>query len=103
MVSRHLSAALASLSIAVCGLAQQPRAVTAADYARAEKFMSYNTAPLVLRSGVRPGWLADYRFWYRNITEAGSEFILVDPVKGTRVPAFDHVRLAAALSAVAGP
>ena len=34
-----------------------PPALTAADYARAEKFMTYNTAPLVLHGGVRPTWL----------------------------------------------
>src|ERR1044072_790883 len=50
--------------------AQQPVApapVTASDYARAEKFMGYNTTPLVLRSGVRPTWMADgsERVWYR--------------------------------------
>ena len=31
-----------------------------------------------------------------------SEFILVDPARGTREPAFDHAKLAAALSKVAG-
>ena len=78
-------------------LAQQP-ALTAADYARAEKFMTYNTAPLILRAGVRPNWLPDGRFWYRVTTEQGNEFILVDPARGTRGPAFDHVKLAAALA-----
>src|SRR5258708_7488956 len=75
---------------------------TAADYQRAEKFMTYNTAPLVYRSGVRPNWLPDERFWYRVSTADGAEFILVDPAKGTRAPAFDHVKLAAALTAAAG-
>ena len=37
--------------------ADAPRALTAADYAHAEKFMTYNTTPLVLRTGVRPAWL----------------------------------------------
>lgn len=78
----------------------QQRALTAEDYARAEKFMGYNTTPLVLRAGVRPSWLPDGRFWYRVTTENGAEFILVDPVRGTRNPAFDHAKLAAALSAV---
>jgi dipeptidyl-peptidase-4 len=76
--------------------------ITAADYARAEKFMSYNTNPLVLRSGVRPNWLPDERFWYRITTAEGSEFVLIDPAKGTRAPAFDQTKLAAALSSVAG-
>jgi hypothetical protein len=61
--------------------------LTNADYARAEKMMGYNTTPLVVRSGVRPNWLPDERFWYRVTTAEGAEFVLVDPVKLTRVPA----------------
>ena len=64
----------------------QQRAIAAEDYARAEKFLSAHTTPLVLRSGVRPTWLEDGRFWYRVTTENGSEAFLVDPVKGTKVP-----------------
>jgi dipeptidyl aminopeptidase/acylaminoacyl peptidase len=41
------------------------------------------------------------RFWYRNHLKDGFEFILVDPVRRTRAPAFDHDRLAAALSLAA--
>jgi dipeptidyl aminopeptidase/acylaminoacyl peptidase len=79
-----------------------PRALTAADYARAEKFMNYNTTPLVFRGSVRPAWLVDERFWYRNATESGSEFVLIDAARRTRAPAFDHDKIAAALSAAAG-
>ena len=61
-----------------------PRALTADDYARAERFMGYNTTPLVLRSGVSPTWLDGDRFWYRTTTENGSETFLIDPAKGTR-------------------
>src|SRR2546423_1705045 len=78
------------------------RALTAADYARAEKWMGYNTNPLIFRSGVRPSWQGDDRFWYRVTTPEGSEFIMVDAAKGTRTPAFDQVKLAAALSTAAG-
>ncbi len=99
---RFLFAILAvGLFIALPCFAQQ-KALTADDYARAEKFMSYNTAPLVLRAGVRPNWLPDGRFWYRVATENGAEFVLVDPARGTRGAAFDHVKVAAALSAAAG-
>ena len=67
------------------------RALTADDYARAEKFMSYHTAPLVLNAGIRPSWLPGDRFWYRkSLKDGGSEFILVDPARKTRRPAFDH-------------
>ena len=78
--------ALAAAAAAAGGptLAQQttaPRALTAGDYARAEQYMAYNTTPLVLRSGVRPTWLPDGRFWYRIATEKGTEAFIVDPVK----------------------
>ncbi len=96
-----------SVAIAIPCAAQQAsgaaaRALTAADYARAEKFMGYNTTPLVFHSGVRPAWLPDERFWYRNLSPEGSEFVFIDPAEGTRAPAFDHAKLAAALSAASG-
>jgi dipeptidyl-peptidase-4 len=79
----------------------QQRVFTAADYARAEKFMAYNTAPLVLHAGVRATWLADDRFWYRTTATEGTEFLIVDAARGTAAPAFDHAKLASALSAAA--
>jgi dipeptidyl-peptidase 4 len=82
--------------------ARQPRALTAADYARAEKFLAPNVTDLVVGGNVAATWLAGDRFWYRNATASGHEFILVDPAQRTRVPAFDHARLAAALSAATG-
>ncbi|HSL72258.1 MAG TPA: DPP IV N-terminal domain-containing protein, partial [Longimicrobiales bacterium] len=91
------------LAVAAAPLAaQQPRALTADDYARAEKYLAANTNPLVLGAAVRPSWLPDSRFWYRNTTAGGSEFVLVDPARRTRARAFDHERLASALSAAAG-
>jgi dipeptidyl aminopeptidase/acylaminoacyl peptidase len=77
------------------------RAFTAADYQHAEKFMAYNTRPLVFHD-VRVKWLPGDRFWYRNAGPDGSEFVLFDAAHGTRQPAFDHAKLAAALSAAAG-
>jgi dipeptidyl aminopeptidase/acylaminoacyl peptidase len=75
-----------SIAVASIPVLAQQRALTADDYARAEKFLSASTSPLVLRSGVRPTWLDDGRFWYRVTTENGSEAFLVDPVKATKVP-----------------
>src|SRR5215469_11424531 len=89
---------LGYLLLSAAPLLAQSRTFTAADYAHAEQFMGYNTTPLVYRSGVRPNWLAEDRFWYRVTTPAGAEFVLVDPAKGTRAPAFDHGRVAATLS-----
>ena len=99
-LTRAAVLALALVS-AVTSIAQTPK--TVADYERAEKFMNYNTNPLVDRSGVRPNWIGDTdRFWYRAMTSQGAEFVMVDPATGSRMPAFDHAKLAAALSTVAG-
>lgn len=75
--------ALASIIFALfsLGLAQQ---LTAADYARAEKMLAYNTAPLVDRASVRPTFLPDGRFWYQVLTATGRELVLVDPASGTK-------------------
>jgi dipeptidyl-peptidase 4 len=59
-------------------------ALAAADYAHAEKFLSYNTTPLVLHSGVRAAWLPDDRFWYPTLAESGTEMVLIDPSARTR-------------------
>src|SRR5690349_12319734 len=91
---------LAALLLLCVPTFAQQRALTTADYARAEKFMTYNTTPLVHRTGVRPTWMPGERFWYRVTTATGSEFWVVDPSKGTRAPAFDHAKLAVTLTAV---
>ncbi|MBI2073928.1 MAG: DPP IV N-terminal domain-containing protein [Gemmatimonadetes bacterium] len=95
------SALLLATVLAQPSLAQAPRALTAQDYARAEQFMGYNTNPLVFGAPVRPSWLPGDRFWYRNTIPEGAEFVLVDPARRTRARAFDHERLAAALSRAA--
>jgi hypothetical protein len=52
--------ALLVFAICVCTsplFAQEPvRALTAADYARAEQFLTRNTVPLVTGAAVRPTW-----------------------------------------------
>jgi dipeptidyl-peptidase-4 len=97
-----------ALFVAMCvatapAAAQQApqRVLTEDDYARAEQFLGQNTGPLVFGASVRPNWLESGRFWYRNTIPEGAEFVLVDPERRTRARAFDHERLAAALSAAA--
>ncbi len=70
-------------TFSISAIAQQP-ALTAADYARAEKMLGYNTSPLVDRNGVRATWLPDGRFWYRVLTATGSEYVLVNPTDGSK-------------------
>ncbi len=90
--------AIGLLTIAAPTHAQQ---MTAADYARAEQMLSWNATQLVTGMNVAPRWLSGDRFWYRNRVRDGHEFVLVDPVRATRRPVFDHARLAAALSVAA--
>jgi dipeptidyl-peptidase-4 len=82
--------------------AQQPRQLTAEDYARAERFLGANAAPLVTGVAGRPTWLADGRFWYRATVPNGAAFFIVDPVRRTREAIFDQTRLASALAAASG-
>ncbi|MGH8436989.1 MAG: DPP IV N-terminal domain-containing protein [Pseudomonas sp.] len=82
--------------------AQQTRQLTADDYTRAERFLVPNTAPLVSGTAGRPNWLPDGRVWYRATTDRGAQFIMVDPKRGTRNLAFDHTRLATALTSTLG-
>src|SRR3982751_4843683 len=75
----------ATASVAVD--AQQ--SLTAADYVRAERFMGYNTTPLVLHSAGRPTWISDQgseRFWYRTTTDKGTEAFIVSAEDGAKAP-----------------
>jgi len=64
---------------------QQAPIVTAADYARAERFLRDNVLPLVSGMGVQPTWLSGDRFGYRTTVGGRSQFILVDPARATRI------------------
>ena len=91
-----------TLATALPALAQQSKNFTTNDYAHAESFMGYHTEQLVDHGMVYPNWMADDTFWYRILKAKGSEFILVNPKKGTKSPALDHQKLAAGISAATG-
>ena len=64
----------------------QSRVFTADDYARAEKFLAQNVAPLVVGGTVSAKWLEGERFWYRRTTDSGFAYYVIDPAKRIRVP-----------------
>jgi len=69
------------------------------DYQRAERFLPGNVRHLVFVADVNPHWIEKTnRFWYRRVGLSDTQFILVDAEKNTSEPAFDHERLATALS-----
>ena len=80
----------------------KPENITTQDYARAESFLSASTNPLILKASVRPNWLDNNMFWYRNNIPEGHEFILVDAKKKKRSKAFDHQKLASTLNELTG-
>ncbi len=107
MPRRSILAVLLPLAAAAptAARAQQPHSpdsVSAAAYARAEKFLSQSTVPLVTGTVVRPTWLASGQAWYRTRVAQGEEYVVVDPKRRSRTHAFDQEKLAAALSAAAG-
>lgn len=82
--------------------AQDQDSLSIKDYARAESFLPFNTQQYIDHSGVRPNWLPDDRFWFRDLNSHGSEFILANPSNGKLAAAFDQQKLAAALSTATG-
>lgn len=77
----------------------QPLALSAADYARAERVLDYNLKGRIKNATVAPQWLADGRFWYRRDGERGAEYVLIDPARAERRPLFDSARLSQAMRA----
>jgi dipeptidyl aminopeptidase/acylaminoacyl peptidase len=100
-IVRHFAIALTALSVAGPLLAQQ-RVFTAADYDRGARFLAQNMNGLVVGGTVQATWLPDERFTYRSQTADGGQFFIVDPAKKTRTLAFDHAKIATALSTASG-
>jgi dipeptidyl aminopeptidase/acylaminoacyl peptidase len=96
----HRGLALALL-IPALNAAEATGQGTRADYERAARFLGRNARSLVTGDVVRPAWLEGDRFWYRNTTANGWEFVITDATERMRRPAFDHARLASALSMAA--
>jgi dipeptidyl aminopeptidase/acylaminoacyl peptidase len=92
-MSKHFFAPIIALTLALATQAQQPVALTTKDYEHAESMLGYNTEQLVDRGSIRPNWLDGDKFWYKVLTAQGSEFVLVDPVKGTRTTGADLAKL----------
>ena len=91
-----------AISTVVSHASAQSRSVTAAEYAHAEKFLGYNTTPLVDHAVVRPSWLDASHFLYTDHDATGDTFRLVDAATGKGAPLFDQVALARSLGALAG-
>jgi dipeptidyl-peptidase 4 len=73
------------------------------NYRRAEAFLPANALKKVYSWYLSPRWINNSDcFWYRVHTRRGFEFIYVDPAQKIKRPAFDHVKLAQALTQITG-
>ncbi len=100
-MSRAAALLVLALAWPLASHAQTPT-VDATRYTRAERLLAWHTDNLIAGDQVTPSWMrGGNRFWYRNKTGDGAEFVLVDPVRNTRGLLFDHDRLASAMSLAA--
>ena len=79
------------------------RPSAAPDYRLAERFLGDAIRQLVYDGVVTPRWIGTSgRFWYVKDGPDGKAFLIADAARGNRAPAFDHEKLAAAVTKVAG-
>jgi dipeptidyl-peptidase-4 len=79
----------------------QVERTAAPNYDLAAQWTSEKVRKLVFDTSVTPRWLeTSDRFWYAYQTREGRKFSLVDPVKRTKVPLFDHAKMAATLTSI---
>ena len=75
---------------------------TLADYQRAQGLQN-KARGLVVNTPGAVTWIGhSARFWYPRAVKGGTEFVVVDAASGTKKPAFDHDKLAAAISVASG-
>src|SRR5262245_12053604 len=95
--------ALAATVVAVSLNSGAQSADVKADYDRSNS-LNQRTANKVFDVAEAPVWIAGTQtFWYRKSVKGGNEFVFVDPAAATKAPAFDHAKLATAMSAAGVP
>ncbi len=92
----------AVLCLAAAPALAQTGQLTVADYARAEKMLAHNTAPLVdgLPSAIT--WLDDGSLWFKRRDGNADTFVRFDLASGATSRLFDRTRVAQALSKASG-
>src|SRR6185437_6991937 len=100
---RSVAGMVSVLALLSAGTAvAEGRQLTAQDYARAERFMPYNTEPLVDHDVRGVHWLDNRRFWFLDHDSSGDHYQVMAAASGRISPAFDQQKLAAALGKAAG-
>jgi hypothetical protein len=98
----HKSAVRYFAAAVICAAPALLAQGTLADYQRAQGLQD-KARNLVVNSPGAISWIGDSdRFWYPRSVKGGTEFVLGDASAGSKKLAFDHDRLAAAISTVTG-
>jgi dipeptidyl aminopeptidase/acylaminoacyl peptidase len=105
-MKRRLIVWSAAMLVMAAGLAA-PRADNSSpltpkpNYDLASEWTAQKVGRLVFDTNVTPRWLeTSDRFWYSYQTREGRKFYLVDPLKKSKSPLFDHAKMAATLTAI---
>ena len=99
----NLFCAAGVASILLLSSCSQPeKAVSLEDYQRAEQFLSANTSKFVYGVVSGQNWQANETLIYKNSISGGAEYILANPETGEQAKAFDHQKLADALTSESG-
>ncbi|MEA9826462.1 S9 family peptidase [Xanthomonas campestris pv. raphani] len=96
---RHLLTALAVALLPALASAQAP-SVTDADYARAERLVSYLAQPLVDHAATQVTWLDPTHVVYVDHDAKGDRLLQLDTATGKTAPLFKPARLATALNSL---
>ncbi len=102
MIDRSALLGVALFGVLSTAATAQTRTLTADDYARAERFLGYNTSPLVDHAASNVTWLDDNQFTYVDHDANGDRVMRFDAATGKSEVAFDHAKLATALSRATG-
>ena len=84
-VAATIVASAVTVAPAIAQQPYTPKTVSVDEYARAEKSLAPAMTTFVTGGSVNANWLPDDRLWYRNTSPSGSEVVLIDPAKKTRV------------------
>lgn len=95
----HLLTALAVALLPALASAQAP-SVTEADYARAERLVSYLAQPLVDHAATQVTWLDPTHVVYVDHDAKGDRLLQLDTATGKTAPLFKPARLATALNSL---
>ena len=92
---------LIAMAALFCLAASGQEKVTKANYALAERFSAKRVNQMVFSTRVTPRWFKEGdRFWYEWQSPKGTNYYIVDPVKGTKTEVFNLERLAMELTEI---